>query len=229
MNVDGNKFQKAARLQELYRDDGKKIIVIVYSGKGVSYRFPGQRVGFSCARKLKISNVIEKIDASAEFGLDTPIFVFGYSKMRRVISYRSSLRVPTHIIMHLGIGHSVENFIQALGHATFNGKSLLEQNGHSYVTYLMPGHDAEVAPAYDLYVKEIYRRRSNGDSLEVAMGGKNSLLPDETNYLRHTSCKTGQRPKRDDIGRYHDRDSFEAPPEELSRTEKPRKDKYWLE
>jgi len=227
VNVEGNKFQKAARLQELYRHKGKDIIVIVYTGRGVSYRLPGQRTGFSCARKRKIGDVMEKIDASANYGLDMPIFVFGYSKMRRVISYRSSLRVPTHIVMYLGMGHSVENFIQALGRATFNGKSVLEQNGHSHVTYLMPGHDANIAPAYDSFVKEIHRRCMNGDSLNQAMSGANGKLPDKTNYLRLTNRKTGQRPKRDDIGRYHDRDSFEEPPEELDVTEKQRKDKYW--
>ena len=95
------------------------------------------------------------------------------------------------------------------------------------VTYLMPSNDADVAPAYSLYVKEIHRRCTNGDSLEDAISGRNGLLPDETNYLRHTNRKTGQRPKRDDIGKYHDRDSFEEPPEELSKTEEARQHKYW--
>jgi len=151
VEVEGNVFQKAARLQDMYRSEGKEITVLVNVGMGVSYRFPGQKMGFSCRPTRKIGVVIQEIDASATYGLATPIFVFGYAKLRRVISYRSQLRVPTHIVLYLGNGHSVENLIQALGRATFNGKSLLEQNGHSHVTYLMPEKDVNVASAYGSY------------------------------------------------------------------------------
>ena len=54
----------------------------------------------------------------------------------------------------------------------------------------------------------------------------------ESFQMKQTTCdtrvdKTGQRPKRDDIGRYHDRGSFEKPPDEIHETEKSRKKKYW--
>jgi hypothetical protein len=65
-----------------------------------------------------------------ESGLHVPIFVFEFFKMTRGVSCRSDKPVPTHIVAALGSGYSIENMLQALGRATFNGKSTLEKNVH---------------------------------------------------------------------------------------------------
>lgn len=41
-----------------------------------------------------VGDVIHYIDEN--FGLAMPVFIFGYTKMRRGISFRSNKRVPTH-------------------------------------------------------------------------------------------------------------------------------------
>ena len=215
----GNVFQTAGRLQDLYLAEGTPVVVIIYVGSGVSYRFPGQRDGFRCSKKRKIGDVIKMIDESENFGLDMPVFAFGYSTMKRVISWRSDLRLPTHMVLHLGVGHSVESMIQALGRATFNGKGLLQKNGHKAPIYLTQRNDADVARKHGTYMELSQKRRYDSDT--------QSKLPDSAIYIRHTIRKTGQRPKKDDIGRYLDRSSFEAPPDELDETEDARKEKYW--
>ena len=207
--ADNNKFQKAARVQDYYRSQGKDIFVIVNVGKGTFYRSPGQKAGKKCSNQRKVSEVIAEFDS--KYGLEMPIFVFGYSKMKRCISYRSSARVPTHIVLFMGQGHSVENLVQALGRATFTGKDLLESNGHESVTYLMGSQDAAVVTKHVAYVEEIQRRLDQNETLDEAMRGAKEKLPDNTNYLRHTNRKTGQRAKKNDIGKYHHRDSFEDP------------------
>lgn len=111
----------------------------------------------------------------------------------------------------MGQGHSVENLVQAVGRATFTGKDLLKRNGHDSVTFLMESRDYTVVKKHVSYVQEIQRRLDRGESLDEAMRGSKQKLPDDTNYIRHTSRKTGQRAKKYDIGKYHHRDSFEEP------------------
>jgi hypothetical protein len=88
-----------------------------------------------------IGEVLEKLDV--EYGLEWPIFVFGFSKMQRGMSFRSNQRVPSHILLSLGDGYSTEGMIQALGRATFNGKHILRTNGFQNVTVLTRyGHES---------------------------------------------------------------------------------------
>jgi hypothetical protein len=227
INVDGNVFQKAGKLQDMYHAEGTPFVVMTYVGSGISYRFPGQKHGHHCSSKRKIGDVIKMIDESDNFGLDTPVFVFGYTKMDRVISYRSNLRVPTHMVLYLGDGHSIEKMIQALGRATFNGKSLLEANGHKAPIVLNRRSDANVAPKHDECMIVYEQRFNGGETWDEILHGKNSRLPDSANYLRLTPRRTGQRPKKHDIGKYHDRNAFEDPPDELDETEDATKEKYW--
>lgn len=84
-----------------------------------------------------------------------------------------------------------------------------------------------MTPAHTKLMQEIQKRVSNGERLEDAINGVNAKLPHSTNYPQLTSRKTGQRPKRDDIGSYYNRSSFESPPEKLDEFEERTKDKYW--
>lgn len=67
-----------------------------------------------------LGKVIQFIHTSV--GTEAPIFGFGFHKMFRSNSYRSSDRVPTHITVSLGEFHNLSTVTQALGRATFNGK-----------------------------------------------------------------------------------------------------------
>ena len=119
--TDDNIFQKAACVQNCFCCRGKERVIVVVVGSGIHIRRPGYLHGRlvrhrSTRTGKTISQVLDQLDV--ELGLEVPIFVFGYSKMKRCISYRSSRRVPTHIVNSLGPGQSVENFIQSLGRAT---------------------------------------------------------------------------------------------------------------
>jgi len=124
-----------------------------------------------------------------------PIFVFGFAKMRRGISYRSSRLVPTHLVLHMGSGHHIENVVQTTGRGTFNGKTLLRDNGHSHVTVLMTNGDWDMVQAHQKYIAEVHKRVKLGTPVLEAMAGAEEALPDYANYLQHTPRRTGLRPK----------------------------------
>lgn len=119
VTADYNIFQKAACVQNHYFFQGKDVVIVVFVGGGIYFTRPGFLHGRKDPNRMGISEVLNKLDD--EFGLQMPIFVFGYSKMKRCISYRSDRRVPTHMVLSLGFGQSDESFIQAIGRATFNG------------------------------------------------------------------------------------------------------------
>jgi hypothetical protein len=119
--AEGNVQQKAERIQEKYAGHGKNVVVITYTGKCISKRLPGGKHWIAYDKGISIGNVIEEVDQQQ--GLHMPIMIFGFTKMRRGVSYRSNQRVPTHLVISLGRGHNAMNVIQAMGRATFKGKT----------------------------------------------------------------------------------------------------------
>ena len=91
-----NIFDKADSVQELYASRGIQIVVITFSGRGISVKEPGQEWDHETWRNGLIGkDVLESIDN--KHGLEMPVFIFGYTKMCRGVSFRSSRRVPTHV------------------------------------------------------------------------------------------------------------------------------------
>lgn len=110
-----NIYEKAKSVQLLYRRKEIALIAVTISGKGIHVRLPPglEAIGeipdlpgdskmaddwqFSLAssmwqkwRNNLIGDLLNSLDAA--FGLSVPIFVFGYTKMRRGISFRSDKR-----------------------------------------------------------------------------------------------------------------------------------------
>lgn len=139
-----------------------------------------------------VSEVLQQLDN--ECGLDIPFFVFGFSKMRRCISYRSDARVPSHMVLNLGIGQSNENLLQALGRATFNGfETILKKNGYKCVTVLVPKQDLQMAVRYGNFVHEVSERAKSGKTTAKAiLQDAKEKFEDSSNYLRFSNRKTGQ-------------------------------------
>lgn len=113
--ADNNINQKAERVQALYHKEEIALIAVTISGRGIHVRLPpGLEANgkipdlpedskmpddweFSLAssewqkwRNNLIGDLLNCLDAV--FGLSVPIFVFGYTKMRRGISFRSDKR-----------------------------------------------------------------------------------------------------------------------------------------
>jgi hypothetical protein len=152
VTVDCNIFQKAVGVQNHYAVQGKLMVVMVFVGTGIYVRRPSFENGRCIPSTMKtIADVINQLDG--EYGLTVPIFVFGWTKMRRCISYRSDKRVQTHLVLQLGINQSDESYIQALGRGSFNGlRTVLKENGHSHVTVLTPKNDFAMAKKYQEYI-----------------------------------------------------------------------------
>lgn len=137
----------------------------------------------------------EVINLIDETGFKGAIFMFGFALMKRSISFRGSKRVPTHIILHMGLGHNIENVVQAAGRGTFIGKHILLENGHSHVTALMPSGDWDMCVAHQKYVHEVHERVVKGEPIRAAMQGAIKALPQYADYTRHTNRRTGMRKK----------------------------------
>lgn len=111
------------------------------------------------------------------------------------MSIRSSKRVPTHVVLSLGNGHCIENYVQALGRGTFNGvESVLKANNHQHVTVLTHKDDLKMARKYINFLDEIHKRLHQGETVEGALTGATGKFPDSANFLRHaTKRRIGQR------------------------------------
>ncbi|KAL3764033.1 hypothetical protein ACHAW5_005513 [Stephanodiscus triporus] len=118
-----------------------------------------------------------------------PVIVFGFSKMRRGVSFRSSKRVPTHMVMALGRAHNVSTVVQTLGRATFNGKSVLNENGFKNVTVLTTNSDLELCIGYQKYVEHVAKRLKQGDTFKAAVTGANEKIPGYANFLQHCNSR----------------------------------------
>ena len=173
-----NIFEKAVHVQEKFPN----ICVVAICGSGIEYQFPipvqkkhKENAGWKTAPKhVTIGELLQEIDT--QIGLATPVFVFGYSRMQRGDSFRSDHRVPTHILVSLGKSQSLENLVQALGRATFNGKECLVKNGFQQVTVLMPPEDWDVAQAYPKFQREVHDRVAKGESLQSLLNGSAHLF-----------------------------------------------------
>ncbi|CAB9510755.1 expressed unknown protein [Seminavis robusta] len=191
VTADMNNFQKAACVQNHFQRRNKQVVIVVVVGGGIYVRRPGFLHGRFIPNRKTVSDVIERLDEL--LGLDMPIFVFGYSKMRRCISYRSERRVPTHMVLYLGLGYSNENYVQAIGRATFNGlETVLKANGLSHVTVLTLKNDFSMAHKYTKFVSEVSQRLKTGATVAEVMSDGKKLFSDAANYLLHTNRKTGQ-------------------------------------
>jgi hypothetical protein len=193
VNVPGNVFDKALGVHDIYRRRGKHIVLVVFTGKGIFYRLPSERrdrMFWKCKENTVIGDVIQAIDCNKSLGLNTPVFIFGFSKMNRGISFRSDSRVPTHLVCRLGKGYSVESVLQAFGRAAFNGRKVLEENGHSQVTAVLPWHDFMTVKKYLICAEELDKRFEDG------LRGKAALempFPDSANFPSTTRRKTAKR------------------------------------
>lgn len=165
-----NIFEKAVAVQTKFPN----VCVIAICGKGIDVRRPGSNQWVEQPRHLTIGQVIQMLDVDPTVGLATPVFIFGFSRMQRGDSFRSNQRVPTHILVSLGPSQCIEQLIQGLGRATFNGRSVLIANGFKHVTVLVPANDWDSARSYPKFQQELRQRLMQGDNLADLLDGTSS-------------------------------------------------------
>ena len=64
-----------------------------------------------------------------------------------------------------------------------------------HVTALLTNTDCDMIHGHQKYVAEIHKRAMLGDKVLDAMTGAEKKLPSDSNYLKHTNRRTGQRSK----------------------------------
>lgn len=84
--------------------------------------------------------------------------IIGYGMMLRGGSVRSNFRVPTHMVNHLSAAMSVDQLVQSVGLATFQGRRFLEHNGFDRVSVLMLKMDYLTVRAYVALMAELKHR-----------------------------------------------------------------------
>ena len=114
-----------------------------------------------------VDNVIAEID---KYYPRRPIFVFGYSQMVRGVSFRSTLRVPSHFVLMYKSGMPLCRLVQAAGRAMGEQATQLRANGFDHVRMLTQNHDYDVICAYPEFLKKIKDEMRDGASLAVALG-----------------------------------------------------------
>jgi len=223
---------KANAVAQLYKKKEIEIIVITFSGSGIAVKFPSRIVPDAESKQpgmwkswhnSLIGTLLEYIDEKC--GLQVPVFIFAYTKMCRGISFRSTNRVPTHMLMALGRGHNSSTIVQTLGRATFNGRNVLKENGFDCVRVLTTSSDYTVCIKKQNYINEVSQRIQLGDTFAAAVTGANHKIPDSANFLRHTFREVGRI--KGMRKQFEDWVDMEDVPKELSPDEEETKEKLW--
>ena len=170
-----------------------------------------------------ISEVLEEIDA--QYGLEKPVFIFGFIKMCRGISFRSAKRVPTHMAVSLGRGHNSSTVLQTIGRATFNGKSILIENGFETVKILTTQNDFRTSRKTQKFISEVHKRMKKGNTLAEALEGTSQKYPHSLNILHNTFREIGKIKGHRKLFEY--KVPFEEAPMELEDDDINVKEKYW--
>lgn len=187
VSVSGNVFEKASLVQNLFWREGFEVAVVVSVGDGISYRLAGVANGWCCAKDVTLGNAIERIDLQC--GLETPVFVFGYHKLNRCVSVRSSQRVPTHICVHRGAATSIEDVFQTLGRGTGLFRNRLEENGFKNgVTILTTEADLQMFRRLAHFVEKV----SASEDIGAIFEGRSVELPGSFDFLT-CSRRIGKR------------------------------------
>lgn len=87
--------------------------------------------------------------------LETPVVVIGYSVIRRSLSVRSDLRVPTHMILRVGKSMPLAEIIQMFGRAFGRNRKCLNDNGFDKVTVLAQQEDYGAVKVYEAFMAEL--------------------------------------------------------------------------
>lgn len=159
--TDGSIFSKADYMQRLFPG---LVAVVVHGarGSGIQWRAPCEQGGRPSRNGWKDVEANKSMPDALEM-LDhkfpqVPIAVFGYSRMIRSETFRSSTRIPTHTLVSLGMGQSLDKLVQAVGRASFRGAHMLTESGWDHVTILTTAPDFDNMNAYQAWQMEVHKK-----------------------------------------------------------------------
>jgi len=178
-----NMHHKAALVQEQFEN----FVVCTYYGRAHCVKYEAadkfhveierdkyQESGHPCPHRHKLIGAT--LDDILERHGTRPIAIFGYAMMTRGISFRPANsqkrdRVPTHIILYMGRGMSIDKVVQALGRATFLGENRT-------VKVLARKADLECAKLYAPLMQRISEEIERGDTLSNILRREGPLSKD---------------------------------------------------
>ena len=190
----GNIYVKAAKLLQLH----PHAVAIVVSGREIMCQAGStaqprsglpqdgkyslawyRRKQASTGRARSFQTVLTQYDLDFP---TTPIFVFGYSQLQRGISYRSSDRVPSHMVLQFGKAMSLCRLVQAAGRANGKQAEKLCENmgypmGEAKVKLLTNARDFDAIRNYPAFLEKIRRVMLEGglnleEALELRYDGR---------------------------------------------------------
>jgi hypothetical protein len=189
---EANIFQKADRMQRMSSNwclhDGESeeeirhhtFVGVVIWGAGVAIKYNIGRpwIEYKGKEKLSVAEVLAKIDRTVR--MRRPVIVVGYSQMIRGDSFRTSQRVPSHMLNALGNAMSIEKLVQSVGRSTGEQKGRLQKNGFDHVTLLMRHNDFDTVQSIPYFQQELRRKLECSTSLDAALGAAYSWRSDFT-------------------------------------------------
>lgn len=205
VHVKGNINEQARFIQDLFEKKGKQCITITQVGTSPSkgrhtpleVRYPGRRKSVPIEKSKDITKVIQEINDN--FGLEIPVLAFGFSQFNRGVSIWSRDRVVTHIAGVRGPGYNILEMYQLLGRACFQGKDILERNGHEHVTILTTGSDYDMVYHIEKFFERFFERMEKSpESLSAVMSNMlvdlEAFFPADANIFR--SCNRQLSPNK---------------------------------
>ncbi|KXZ41802.1 hypothetical protein GPECTOR_278g731 [Gonium pectorale] len=105
--------------------------------------------------------------------LDSPVLIIGYFTMKRSVSTRSDVRVPTHIVVAPTKGTSLADLIQMVGRVNGKNKDVLDSHGFQKVEVLMLKGDYSLIKEYYALVEWMAARVNS-----IAAEGRSFTLDD---------------------------------------------------
>jgi hypothetical protein len=198
VNVEDNTTDRALAFESQYPE----WIFLVIHGKGVN-RVTNGRTDPVVVFKAKKRDRYEDEDdemydslrhllGSYDSDLKKPVCLIGYTMIRRSLSSRSDLRVPTHIIVAPSKATTLADLIQMLGRCMGKNAPILTMHNYDSVITLMFDKDWQAAKKYDDFVREVLKRCATGrveDLTEMAT----EKFPSEYRKVLGTGRKFGNK------------------------------------
>lgn len=189
VKADVNIFQRAERMQKLIKAGGKDMVMIVVWGAGIATKktVTSDWKYYQKKEKISVAEALKRFDCT-----NSPVAVIGYTMMIRGDSFRSSKRVPSHILESLGRGMSIDKVMQSVGRATGKFKRRLSKNGFEHVKVLMKSTDYDTVLAYPQFLQELQTQLDHGVSLREALSGAHTYAW-KSNYAFRQTRTIGQK------------------------------------
>lgn len=186
----GNNFERSVKIRKHLRDGiHRDVVFVVVTGQHIKVLKPDDEVFTDefLVRDKEIGDVLKELDSKLA---DIPIFVLGYSKMERGMSFRSDGRVVTHMVVNLGATLSYERLGQTWGRAT----GMDFPAGHKVVV-LTTGTDWDSLRAYLRFQQKLIQLmrgdRYNGFTLKRIL--EEHTFDDEENFWSFSKRTVAQK------------------------------------